>query len=119
MCVPARDDETTGTCAAIPVYADLTRIVPGEELDSLARGLGPCPRGTLPDADGRCVDLDECAFFLDACQVSPRACRNLPPQEGRYECVCPQGCSGTGEADNPCRGCSDESCRAEDAEVAR
>lgn len=96
-------DPMLGQCAPLADYGALAEIEPGRELEQLRDGVGGCARGTFPQADGSCRDLDECAFVLDECSREPPACLNLAPEAGRYKCVCPAGYRGTGEADNPCR----------------
>lgn len=117
-CSPASSAASGAHCTALPVYADLPSVLPGEEFKALKRGLGDCARGTLPGQDGACEDLDECAFYIDECQVTPRACVNRAPDERRYDCVCPPGYSGKGEGDDLCKLCTGESCPAAAREEA-
>lgn len=89
-------------CVATPVYERLPTLTPGQELDVLTRGLGACDRGSLPGPTGACEDVDECAFGVDSCSVSPPACVNRLPDAGRFHCACPAGFEGDGVTDDPC-----------------
>lgn len=101
-CTPDLAVPGGAVCTPVPVYSDLPSVIPGSEIDALRSGIDDCPRGTVPAVDGNCEDLDECAFYIDDCQVEPRACVNLAPSAERYACACPPGYSGTGEADDLC-----------------
>ena len=102
-CVPDPSAAANATCTSVPIYESLPPVLPGAELDALRAGIDGCSRGTVPAASGDCEDLDECAFYVDDCQVEPRACVNLTPDAERYACACPSGYSGSGEADDPCK----------------
>lgn len=101
-CTPSLDAQSGAGCQPVPTYEQLSIVNAGGELDALRAGIDGCPRGTVPAFDGACEDLDECAFYIDECQVKPRACVNLPPAHERYACACPPGYAGTGEADDQC-----------------
>lgn len=101
---------TLTSCVPLPVYDELPTLRPGVELDVIARGLGQCEPGAFPNPQGRCEDVDECAFFVDTCSVTPRSCVNRLPEDGRYRCKCPSGHRGSGEADDPCLPCDGGLC---------
>ncbi len=101
-CVPETIARNAG-CQPVADYSKLAAIEPGEELDALARGAGGCSRGEVLDPSGQCTDLDECAFFLDDCDTSPRACINEKSGRYGYRCSCPEGFSGSGTGPDGCQ----------------
>lgn len=90
-------------CVPVPNYAQLTEIEPGEELEKVASGFGRCGAGQLLSPSGICADLDECAFGLDDCAVTPPACVNELSGQFGWQCRCPSGFRGDGVGPDGCR----------------
>lgn len=72
--------------------------------------LTTCAEGYRVDNDGVCQDIDECAENTDTCDDSPDACINLPGEQGRYRCECPQGYKGDGVGEDGCQKETDGGC---------
>jgi hypothetical protein len=70
-------DPAASRCNPVPDFSELPEVVAGEEREALAEGFPTCAPGSFPAAHGGCVDIDECAFQIDACSVEPRSCVNL------------------------------------------
>lgn len=50
----------------------------------------------------QCADLDECAEDEDNCDDDPDACVNRTPDQGYFECECPEGFDGDGVGGDGC-----------------
>lgn len=101
-CLPPGINTLAG-CRAVPVYARLAEVEPGQELTQLQQGAGGCAPGEELSATAICTDLDECEYGFHECDREPFACVNEVSGAARYRCQCPTGTRGNGIGPDGCR----------------
>lgn len=101
-CLPPGIGREAG-CRAVPRYARLAEVTPGQELTQLDEGAGGCAPGEELGPNALCTDLDECAWGFHLCSTEPPACVNEVSGALRYRCQCPSGMRGTGIGPDGCR----------------